>query len=114
MNNLFSRLAAAAMLCPPLLAFAQAERPNPADAKAPAPPPRHESAFSDDKPWQNAQPGDRRAPNKALGDAGEVGGGHGGHAMAPVPEWAVPAPAPAASQAAVPAHGGHHQHGGTP
>ena len=111
MNNLFLRLAPAVALCLPLLALAQAGRPDPADPKAPAPALRYQSAFADYKPWQDTKPGDWRAVNDNVRDAAAKGGGH----AAPVPS-APPTPASAppskASAPAMPTHGGHHMHGG--
>lgn len=111
MNNLFSRLAPAVALCLPLLALAQAARPDPSDSKAAAPPLRYQSAFADYKPWQDAKPGDWRALNDALQGAG-AGGGHAGHAM---PSATSPKAASApAGKASAPFHSGHHMQGGKP
>lgn len=108
MNNLFTRLAPAVALCLPLLALAQARRPDPSDAKAAAPALRYQSAFADYKPWQDAKPGNWRALNDVLGGTG-AGGGHAGHAM----PMTVPAAASApASKASVRTHSGHHMQGG--
>ena len=108
MNTLFLRLAPAVALCLPLLALAQADRPDPADPKAPAPAMRYQSAFADYKPWQDTKAGDWRAVNDNVRDAAAKGGGHS------VPS-APPASAPPseASAPAMPTHGGHHMHGGT-
>jgi hypothetical protein len=107
MNNFFSRLAPAAVLCLPLAALAQTARPEPADAKASAPQLRYLSAFTDYKPWQDAKLGDWRALNDILRSQAAGGGGHAGHAM-PMP---APASAPNANKPAS-AHGGRHPHGG--
>ena len=93
-------------LCAPLLALAQVGGGDPADARAPAPPLRYQSAFADYKPWQDTKAGDWRALNDALWNTG-AGGGHAGHAMPP-PPVAAPAPGPKAS---APSQGGHHMHG---
>ena len=107
MNNLLSRLAPALVLCLPLLALAQPVRPDPTDAKTPAPALRYQSAFADYKPWQDTKPGDWRALNDALRDAGG-GGGHAGHLMPSAASSAACAPAPKAS---APVHGSHHLQG---
>jgi hypothetical protein len=109
MNTPFLRLAPAVALGLPLLALAQTARPDPADAKAAAPPLRYQSAFADYKPWQDAKPGDWRAVNDNVRDAGAKGGAHGGHASPPAPAASAPA---AKASAPAPAHGGHHPHGG--
>ena len=70
MNTLFQRLAPAMVLGLPLLALAQTGRVDPAEAKASAPPLRYQSAFADYKPWQDAKPGDWRAVNDKVRDAG--------------------------------------------
>jgi len=108
MNTFFSRLAPAAALCLPLLALAQAGRADPADAKAPAPALRYQSAFADYKPWQDAKTGDWRALNDALRATG-AGGGHAGHTMPAASPAAASAPA---HKASAPSHDGHHMHGG--
>lgn len=106
MKHPLSRLAPAWALCLPLLATAQAPRPDPADPKAPAPALRYDSAFTDYKPWQDASGGDWRAVNDTVRRAAAKGDAHAGHAAPP---------SPAAASAASPAHG-HHQrmHGGKP
>lgn len=108
MNIPFLRLAPALALGLPLLALAQPARPDPADPRASAPPLHYQSAFADYKPWQHTKPGDWRAVNDNVRDAGAKGGGHAGHAMPGAPAGAS-APAAKASSAA---HGSHHQHGG--
>ena len=113
MNNIVSRLAPAVALCLPLLALAQAARPDPADPKTPAPALRYQSAFADYKPWQDSKPGDWRAVNDTVRDAAAKGGAHAGHAMPATAPASAPAPAPSASAPAMP-HGGHHHHGGKP
>jgi len=112
MNNILPRLAPAVALCLPLLALAQAVRPDLADPKTPAPALRYPSAFADYKPWQDAKPGDWRAVNDKVRDAAAKGGGHAGHAMPAAAPASAPAPAPKALVPAMPGHGGHHQHGG--
>ena len=114
MNNLISRLAPAAALCLPLLTLAQAGRPDAADPKAPAPALRYESAFADYKPWQDTKPGDWRAVNDTVRDAAAKGGAHAGHTMPAAAPASSPAAASQASAPAMPAHGGHHRHGGKP
>lgn len=110
MNNFFSRLAPAAALCLPLLALAQAGRPDPADPKAAAPALRYQSVFADYKPWQDIKPGDWRAVNDNVRDGAAKGGDGAGQTM-PAAAPAL-APAPKASAAAMPAHGGRQMHGG--
>jgi hypothetical protein len=110
MKNFLPRLAPAVALCLPLLALAQAGRTDPANARAPAPALRYQSAFADYKPWQDAKPGDWRALNDALQGTG-ASGGHASHAMPSAPPAAAPAPA---SKASAPSHGGHHMQGGKP
>src|SRR5262245_9596549 len=105
MNKLSSRLAPVVALCLPLLALAQAARPDASDSKAAAPPLRYQSAFADYKPWQDANPGDWRALNDALQGTG-AGGGHAGHAMPPA--TAPKAAAVPAGKASAPSHAGHH------
>ena len=109
MNSFFPRLAAFAALCLPLLALAQAARPDPADAKAPAPALRYTSAFADYKPWQETKPGDWRAVNDNVRQATAKSGGHVGHQMSPASPAAASAPL---AKPAAPAHGGHPTHGG--
>lgn len=112
MNNLYSRLAPAMVLCLPLLALAQAGRLDPADPKASAPVLRYQSAFSDYKPWQDTKPGSWRAINDRVRDAAAKGSAHGDHGMpaaAPSSAPATKAPVPA-----MPSRGGHHGHGGKP
>jgi hypothetical protein len=109
MNSFFPRLAPVAALCLPLLALAQAGRPDPADAKAPASALRYPSAFADYKPWQETKPGDWRAVNDNVRQAGSKGGGHAGHQMSPAPPAAASAPA---AKSPAPAHSGHPTHGG--
>jgi hypothetical protein len=111
MNNLVFRLAPAVALCLPLLALAQAGRPDLADPKTPAPALRYQSAFADYKPWQDAKPGDWRAVNDTVRDAAAKGGAHAGHSMPAAAPASAPAPASKASSPAMP-HAGHHQHGG--
>lgn len=106
MNNTSLRLVPAVALCLPLLAPAQANRPDPADPKASAPALRYQSAFADYKPWMDAQPGDWRRVNDSVRDAA-VKGGHAGHGASTA---APSAPAPKAS--AMPSHGSHQHHGG--
>jgi hypothetical protein len=112
MNNILPGLAPAVALCLPLLAFAQADRPDPADPKTPAPALRYQSAFADYKPWQDPKPADWRAVNDVVRDAAAKGGGHGGHAMPANTPASAPAPAPKASAPAMLGHGGHHKRGG--
>ena len=111
MNNTFLRLVPAAALCLPLIALAQASRPDPADPKASAPTLRYQSAFANYKPWTDAKPGDWRAVNDTVRDAAAKDGhaGHGTGAAAP----AVPTPKKA-SGPTMPAHGNHQHHGGKP
>jgi hypothetical protein len=114
MNNLLSRLTPAVALCLPLLAIAQAGRPDPADPKAAAPALHYPSAFADYKPWQDTKPADWRAVNATVRDTAAKGGGHAGHAMPANPSASAPAAASKAAAPAMPGHGGHHQHGGKP
>ena len=109
MNSFLSRLAPAAALCLPLLALAQVGRPDPADARAPAPALRYPSAFADYKPWRETKPGDWRAVNDNVRQAGSKGGGHAGHQMSPASPAAASAPP---AKPAAPGHGGHPMHGG--
>ena len=111
MKSLFSRLAPAVAVGLPLLALAQAGRPDPADPKASAPALRYPSAFADYKPWQDTKPGDWRAENDNVGDAAAKSGAHGGHAMPAAAPASAPQVAPKASAPAMPAHGGHNKHG---
>ena len=97
-----------AALCLPPLAFAQAVRADPADANGPAPALRYQSAFADYKPWQDTRPGDWRAVNDNVRQAG-IRSSHPGHPMSAVP--AVAASAPVAKPPA-PAHGSHPMNGG--
>jgi hypothetical protein len=109
MNSFLFRLVPVAALCLPLLALAQAGRPDPADAKAPAPALRYRSAFADYKPWQESKPGDWRAVNDNVRQAGAKSNGHAGHQMSPAPPSAASAPS---AKPAAPAHGGQPTHGG--
>jgi hypothetical protein len=109
MNNILSRLAPAVALCLPLLAVAQAGRPDPADPKAAAPALRYQSAFADYKPWQDTKPGDWRAVNDIVRDAAAKGSGHAGDAMPADTPASAP---PKAAAPAMPGDGGHHKHGG--
>ena len=99
-------------LCLPLLAVAQANRPDLTDPKMPAPALRYQSAFADYKAWQDIKLGDWRAVNDAVRDAAAKSGGHAGHAMPANTPSSAQAPAPKASAPAMPGHGGHHNHGG--
>jgi hypothetical protein len=108
MNNTFLRLAPSLALCLPLLALAQAGRPDPADPKASAPALRYQSAFADYKPWADTKPGDWRAVNDTVRDAAAKGA-HAGHGAGAA---ASAAPAPNASAPAMSAHGSHQHHGG--
>ena len=113
MHDYLHRLAPAVALCLPLLAFAQAQRGDPADPKASAPALRYSSAFADYKPWQDTPPGNWRAINDTVRDAAVQGAGaHAGHATPAAAPAA--ASAPAASAPAMKGHGGHHTHGGKP
>lgn len=114
MNNILSRAVPAVGLCLPLLAFAQAGRPDPADPKAPAPALRYQSAFADYKPWQDTPPGDWRAVNDVVRGAAAQGGSHAGHAMPASPPASAPTSPPKAPPHPTPGHGGHHLHGGKP
>jgi hypothetical protein len=111
MNNLFHWLVPAAVLCAPMLAYAQGGRADPADTKTSAPALRYHSAFADYKAWQDTKPGDWRALNDSLNAQGGSGhgshAGHSGHAM----PTAASAPVPGASKPAMPAQGEHHKHG---
>lgn len=100
MKDTSSWLLAATIAGLPLAAVAQMHAADPA---APAPAPKYRSAFSDYKPWQDAQPADWRAVNEAVRAAAAEGRGHGGHGSEP----AAP-PAPAAS---APPHGRDGGHG---
>ena len=121
-EQLLSRLAAVAALCPPLLALAQAARPDPVDARAPAPALRYPSAFADYKPWQEIKPGDWRAVNDTVAGASGGASGHAGHSVGSMKGMEMPAaPAPSASGSmlkkpagGMPSHGGEHKHGGKP
>ena len=110
MNNTFLRLAPAVALCLPLLAVAQAGRPDSADPKTPAPALRYQSAFADYKPWQDIKPGDWRQLNDNVAPKDGKSGGHASHGAAPAPAPAAKAPAPAAPAAS--GHQGHQMHGG--
>jgi hypothetical protein len=112
MNNIPLRLAPAVALCLPLLAPAQAGRPDPADPKTPAPALRYQSAFADYKPWQDTRPGGWRGVNDTVRDAAAKAGGHAGHAMPADTPASTPAPAAKASVPAMPGHDGHHKRGG--
>lgn len=115
MHDYLHRLAPAVALCLPLLAFAQAQRADPADPRSPAPALRYSSAFADYKPWQNMQPGDWRAINDTVRDAAAKGAGaHAGHASPAPASTAAPAPAAKASAPAIKGHGGHHMPGSKP
>ena len=71
-------------LCLPLLALAQASRPDPADPKVAAPVLRYQSAFADYKPWQDIKPGDWRELNENVAPkANRAAAGHSGHSAAP-------------------------------
>ena len=109
MKSLFSRLAPAVALGLPLLALAQAGRPDPADPKASAPALRYQSAFADYKPWRDTKPGDWRAVNDNVRQATAKSGGHVGHQMSPASPAAASAPL---AKPAAPAPGGHPTHGG--
>lgn len=94
MNHFVSRLAPAAALCLPLLAFAQGGGGEPAQARSATPALRYDSAFADYKPWQDIKPGNWRELNDKL-------------APAPMP---MPAPAAPADRASAPAaQAGKHQ-----
>src|SRR4051812_45983312 len=105
MNILLFRLALGAALCLPLLAPAQALPGDPANAKAPAPALRYQSAFADYRPWQDLKAGDWRALNDNLAAAAPGReGGHAGHGAPPAaPDAKASAPMP-------PAHHGNHMH----
>ena len=109
MKSFLSRLIPVAALCLPPLVVAQAGRPDPADAKAPAPAIRYESAFADYKPWQETRPGDWRAVNDNVRPAGTRSGSHAGHPVSPVSAAAASAPL---AKPPAPAHGSHPTHGG--
>jgi hypothetical protein len=109
MNSFFPRLAAVAALCLPVLALGQAGRPDPSDAKAAAPALRYRSAFADYKPWQQTRPGDWRAANDNVRQAGAKSGGHAGHPMSAASAAAASVPAPSSPARD---HGSHPTHGG--
>lgn len=113
MKNHLARLTAALSLGLPLLATAQAIRPDPSDAKAAAPPLRYNSSFADYKPWRDTKPGDWRALNDALQGTG-AGGGHAGHATPPAPAPLAPHTAPHAAPHAAPRAAPHAAHQAPP
>jgi len=116
MNKLFLGLASAVTLSLPFSTFAQAKRPDPADASAPGPALQYRSAFADYKPWQDIKLGDWRTVNDKVRDAGaEGGGGHAGHGMSRPSAPAASTPQPKASSPAMPSgHSGHSMPGGKP
>lgn len=97
MTNELSAWGLALWACMPLLASAQAAKPELDKAAAPL---TYKSAFANFKPYQDAPLADWRAVNAAV--AGEPGGasGHAGHNMAGMKGMDMPAaPMPAASSA---------------
>ena len=107
MNDISNRLTPALALCLPLLATAQPGPADPADAKAPAPKLRYESALADYKPWRDIKPGNWRELNDNLVPVPGKPTGHSGHGAA-----AGVAPAAKASDPAASGHHGHRLHGG--
>lgn len=97
MNHFLDRLVPAAALCLPLLAHAQ-PRVEPADAQAPAPPLRYQSAFAGYKPWQEVKPGNWRQLNDDLATPPGTPSGHSGHGATTRPATTAPA-APTAAPA---------------
>lgn len=113
MNNLSRWAAPAVALCLPLAALAQPASTGAASPGASAPPLQYRSAFADYKPWRDVKPGDWRAVNDTVRDAGMKGGGNAVHGMGGSMPSAAPAsaPAPAPKASAPAAPGNHSQHG---
>jgi hypothetical protein len=112
MTHFLHRLAPALALSLPLLAGAQGVA-EPRNTKA-GTPLRYPSAFADYKPYSDADLGNWRALNDAVGAAALKQGGHAGHGASVTPS-AASAPAPAAAASAAqpvrqtpPMHHSHH------
>ena len=94
-NNLLA-LGAALAACAPLLAAAQAARPEPPKA---TPQLTYQSAFADYKPYKEAPLANWRALNDAVAGAPGGASGHAGHSMGGIKGMGMPS-APAASASA--------------
>ena len=115
MNKLLQRLAPAmAAPCLSPTTGAQAQGGDPADARAPGEALRYRSAFADDTPWQHLGPGDRRAANPKVRDAGGPSDARAGHHGAAPPSSGGALPAATAGRSGPPAsgHRPHPRHGG--
>jgi len=113
-----SKTACAVFVAMPLVVSAQTSASAPAAATSEAAPQlRHQSAFSDYRPYQDPPLADWRQVNDAVGAAASKGQSHGSHdapvGKAPAPSAPAGDPTPVSIKP-MPMHrqGGHDMHGG--